>query len=98
MSIASDYFSRTSLKQYLMVLLGTFIIALAYILFVSPYKFVPGGVYGISIMIHHLTRGSFEMFPDGLPIGVLALLMDIPLTIIGTKILGPKFGEAITLL
>ena len=88
----SDYFNRTSLKQYLMVLLGTFIIALAYILFVSPYKFVPGGVYGISIMIHHLTKDSFEMFPDGLPIGVLALLMDIPLTILGTKILGPKFG------
>jgi len=88
----SDYFNRTSLMQYLMVLLGTFIIALAYILFVSPYKFVPGGVYGISIMIHHLTKDSFEMFPDGLPIGVLALLMDIPLTILGTKILGPKFG------
>ena len=88
----SDYFNRTSLKQYLMVLLGTFIISFAYILFVSPYKFVPGGVYGISIMIHHLTKGSFEMFPDGLPIGVLALLMDIPLTILGTKILGPKFG------
>ncbi|MBP5682571.1 MAG: YitT family protein, partial [Bacteroidales bacterium] len=48
---ATDYFNRTSLRQYLMVLLGTFIIALAYILFVSPYKFVPGGVYGISIMI-----------------------------------------------
>ena len=92
MSIASDYFNRSSLKQYLMVLVGTFLIALAYILFVSPYKFVPGGVYGISIMIHHLTKGSFDMFPDGLPIGVLALLMDIPLTIIGTKILGPKFG------
>jgi len=92
MSIASDYFNRSSLKQYLMVLLGTFLIALAYILFVSPYKFVPGGVYGISIMIHHLTKGSFDMFPDGLPIGVLALLMDIPLTIVGTKILGPKFG------
>lgn len=89
---ATDYFNRTSLRQYLMVLLGTFIIALAYILFVSPYKFVPGGVYGISIMIHHLTKDSFDMFPDGLPIGVLALLMDIPLTIIGTKILGPKFG------
>lgn len=92
MSIATDYFNKTSLKQYLMVLLGTFIVAAAYMLFISPYRFMPGGVYGISIMVHHLTRGTFDMFPDGFPIGTLALLIDIPLTIIGTKILGPRFG------
>ena len=63
----SDYFNRTSLKQYLMVLLGTFIIAFAYILFVSPYKFVPGGVYGISIMIHHLTKALLRCFPTVCP-------------------------------
>ncbi|MCR5453624.1 MAG: YitT family protein [Bacteroidales bacterium] len=92
MSIATDYFNKASLKQYLMVLLGTFIVSAAYMLFISPYKFMPGGVYGISIMVHHLTKGTFEMFPDGFPIGTLALLIDIPLTIIGTKILGPRFG------
>jgi len=87
-----DLYSQKSLKQYLMVMLGSFIVAAAFILFVSPYKFMPGGVYGISIMIHHLTKGTFEMFPEGLPIGTMSLIIDIPLTIIGTKILGPKFG------
>ncbi len=92
MSVSTEFFSRTSLKQYLMVFAGTFIVAVAFILFISPYKFMPGGVYGISIMVHHLTKGVFEMFPEGFPIGTLALMIDIPLTIIGTKILGPKFG------
>ncbi len=90
--INKDLYSRNSLKQYLMVLVGAFIIAAAEILFINPYKFMPGGVYGICIMIHHLTQGTFEMFPNGLPIGAMALAIDIPLTIIGTKILGPKFG------
>ncbi|MCQ2252679.1 MAG: YitT family protein [Bacteroidales bacterium] len=90
--LTKDLYSRNSLRQYLMILLGTFIVAAAFILFISPYKFMPGGVYGISIMIHHLTKGTFEMFPDGLPIGTMSLIIDIPLTIIGTKILGPKFG------
>lgn len=66
--------------------------AVGYVLFVSPYKFAPGGVYGISIVIHHLTVGRFDFMPEGLPIGMVALSMDIPLTIIGTKILGPRFG------
>ncbi len=90
--INKDLYSRNSLKQYMMVLVGAFIIAAAEILFINPYKFMPGGVYGICIMIHHLTQGTFDMFPNGLPIGVMALVIDIPLTIIGTKILGPRFG------
>lgn len=90
--INKDLYSRNSLRQYLMVLVGAFIIAAAEILFINPYKFMPGGVYGICIMIHHLTQGTFEMFPNGLPIGAMALAIDIPLTIIGTKILGPRFG------
>jgi len=60
--------------------------------FITPYKIVPGGVYGIAIVIHYLTKGVFAFATDGLPIGVMGLIMNIPLTIIGIKILGPKFG------
>lgn len=84
--------TRKTLWQYFLVVLGSFIVSAAFILFISPYKFVPGGVYGISIMIHHLTQGMFSAFPDGLPIGIMSLCMDIPLTLIGVKILGPHFG------
>jgi uncharacterized membrane-anchored protein YitT (DUF2179 family) len=85
-------FSKKWFFSYGLILGGAFIMAAGYVLFISPYKFAPGGVYGISIVIHHLTTGMFKMFPDGLPIGMLALSMDIPLTILGTKILGPRFG------
>ncbi|MEA3450346.1 MAG: YitT family protein [Bacteroidota bacterium] len=85
-------FSKDWIVSYSFILVGTFIMAAGFVFFISPYKFAPGGVYGISIVIHHLTAGMYDMFPDGLPIGLMALLMDIPLAIIGTKILGARFG------
>ncbi|MDT8309584.1 MAG: YitT family protein, partial [Bacteroidales bacterium] len=72
--------------------IGTFIMAAGFVFFISPHKLAPGGVYGIAIVIHHITEGLFRFAPEGLPIGLVALMMDIPLTIIGIKILGPRFG------
>lgn len=57
--------------------------ASGFVLFITPYKIVPGGVYGISIVLHYLL---------GTPVGMMALAFDIPLTIIGIKVLGPRFG------
>ena len=57
--------------------------AAGFVLFITPYKIVPGGVYGISIVLHHLF---------GTPVGLIALCFDIPLTLLGIKILGPRFG------
>jgi len=39
-----------------------------------------------------MTEGIFSWAPSGLPIGMMGLIMNIPLTIIGVKILGPRFG------
>ena len=41
-------------KDYCMILLGTAIMAVGYVVFVSPLKLAPGGVYGIAIILHHL--------------------------------------------
>lgn len=76
-------FSRKWFLNYTMILVGSFILAAGFVLFVTPYKIVPGGVYGISIILHHLL---------GTPVGLTALAMDIPLTLIGIKVLGPRFG------
>ncbi len=76
-------FSIRWIKNYSMILIGAFIMALGFVLFITPYKIVPGGVYGISIVIHYLL---------GTPVGAMALAFDIPLTIIGIKVLGPRFG------
>lgn len=76
-------FSKRWLLHYSLILVGSFILASGFVLFITPYKIVPGGVYGISIVLHHLF---------GTPVGLVALAFDIPLTIIGIKVLGPRFG------
>jgi len=86
------FLSKEWFYAYSLILVGTFIMAAGFVFFISPYKLAPGGVYGIAIVIHHLTIGMFDFLPDGFPIGLMALSMDIPLAIIGTKILGPRFG------
>jgi uncharacterized membrane-anchored protein YitT (DUF2179 family) len=85
-------FSGKWFLTYSLIVLGAFILAAGFVFFISPYKIIPGGVYGIAIVIHHLTKGTFDIFPNGLPIGAMGLILNIPLTIIGIRILGPRFG------
>lgn len=76
-------FSKKWFISHILIIIGSFILASGFVLFITPNKILPGGVYGISIALHYLF---------GTPVGLMALLMDIPLTIIGIKILGPRFG------
>ena len=85
-------FSRKWISNYLFIAIGSFILAVSFVFFITPHKIVPGGVYGISIVVHFLTRGLFSFWPEGIPIGLFGLLLNIPLTIAGIKILGPRFG------
>lgn len=71
------------LQEYGLIVLGTFIMAVGYVVFVSPLKLAPGGVYGIAIILHHLFN---------FPIGLSGICLDLPLLLIGTLWLGPKFG------
>jgi uncharacterized membrane-anchored protein YitT (DUF2179 family) len=97
---SEKFLSKKWFINYGQVIAGSFIIAMGFVFFISPYRLAPGGVYGISIVLHYL----YEMYhsalesllgaalPDNLDISVAALCMDIPLCIIGTKILGKSFG------
>lgn len=85
-------FSKQWLLDYSYILVGSFILAIGFVYFISPHKIVPGGVYGIAIVVHHLTKGMFSFWPEGFPIGLFGLILNIPLTIAGIKILGPRFG------
>jgi uncharacterized membrane-anchored protein YitT (DUF2179 family) len=85
-------FSKKWFISYSLIITGSIILAAGFVFFISPYKIVPGGVYGIAIVIHYMTEGLFAWAPSGLPIGLMGLIMNIPLTILGIKILGPRFG------
>jgi uncharacterized membrane-anchored protein YitT (DUF2179 family) len=76
-------FSASWFKAYAFILAGAILISIGYVFFITPHKIVPGGIYGISIILHH----SF-----GTPVGLVALIFNIPLTILGIKVLGPRFG------
>lgn len=71
------------LKSYTWVFMGSVLLAIAYVVFIIPHNIVPGGILGLSIVVNKLT---------GLTIGLLALLVNIPLLLWGTKVLGVKTG------
>lgn len=83
---------KGNVKDYSLIVFGAFLQALGYVLFIAPYKIVPGGIYGISIVLHYLTKGLFSPFPDGLPIGAMALCFNVPLLILAMKKLGLASG------
>jgi len=76
-------FSRTWFFNYFKIILGSFILALGVVFFILPIHVVPGGVFGVSIIINHLTH---------FPVGMSALIINIPLFIWGINVLGRQFG------
>ncbi len=85
-------FSKKWLIDYAFIIVGSFILATGFVYFITPHRIVPGGVYGIAIVVHYLTKGIFSFWPDGFPIGIFGLILNVPLTYAGIKILGPRFG------
>ncbi|HCE59116.1 MAG TPA: YitT family protein [Prolixibacteraceae bacterium] len=90
--LSDRVFSKKWFIDYTLIIIGSFILAAGFVFFITPHRIVPGGVYGIAIVVHYLTPGMFSFWPDGIPIGLFGLILNIPLTIAGIKILGPKFG------
>ena len=68
---------------YFYLIFGSLLFAIGDILFVNPYILAPGGTYGLSNVLNTVWPWKVSLY---------AICMDIPLLIIGTLILGPKFG------
>jgi uncharacterized membrane-anchored protein YitT (DUF2179 family) len=74
---------KKEMGSYLLLILGSALFAVGDVMFVNPYHLAPGGVYGLANVFNAVW---------GWKISVSGICMDIPLLIIGTIILGPKFG------
>ena len=74
---------KKEIISYGLVILGSLLFAVGDVMFVNPYHLAPGGVYGLANVFNALW---------GWRISVAGVCMDIPLLIIGTIILGPRFG------
>lgn len=70
-------------KEYVVITAGALCAALAISLFLAPHAIVSGGVSGIAIIMNKLF---------GFPIGVVVLVLNIPLFILGALFLGNSFG------
>ena len=68
---------------YFLLVAGSLLFAVGDVMFVNPYLMAPGGTYGLSNVFNTLWPWKISLY---------AICMDIPLLIIGTWILGPKFG------
>jgi uncharacterized membrane-anchored protein YitT (DUF2179 family) len=77
------FLSSEWLSAYMYLIVGSIIFAVSDILFVVPYNLAPGGVYGIATVLNTLYEWK---------ISYCTFAMEIPLIIIGTIILGPRFG------
>ena len=74
---------KQQIMAYALLVLGSALFAIGDVMFVNPYHLAPGGVYGLANVFNALW---------GWKISLAGICMDIPLLIIGTIILGPKFG------
>jgi len=74
---------KNLIKDYSTILIGTFIVAVGIVVFISPLRLAPGGVYGVAIIFHHLF---------GWRIGLTGICLEIPLLLLGIWLLGAKFG------
>ncbi len=74
---------REVLIAYAQIVLGSLIGGAAYPLFLNANNIAPGGITGISMILHH--------FFGYLPIGTTSLILNVPLFLLGFRSSGPIF-------
>lgn len=68
---------------YVYIVLGCMIGGASYPLFLVPNEIAPGGLTGVATVLNYLF---------GLPVGVTSLLMNVPLFLMGYKLMGGSFA------
>lgn len=75
--------SREWFANHLWVIMGASMLAAGFNLFVIPHDVVPGGVVGLAQIINQWT---------GWPVGVMTLLINGPLLLLASRLMGPRYG------
>lgn len=73
---------RREVRRALLIALGSTFLALGVVLFLAPNRVATGGTPGMAILLHALT---------GLPIGLLMVAINLPLLLLGWRLLGRAF-------
>ena len=84
-AIKSSFKSPAWWLSWLKIIFGCTLLAAGYVLFITPYKIVPGGVYGAGIVLHNL-------FPT-IQVGTFGYMFDSVLLVLAFIAFGPRFGS-----
>lgn len=76
-------------RDILLIVMGTFMMALAIDTIYDPMQMVTGGVSGLSIMVKYMTAGIVGT--EGIPVWVTTLVLNIPLYIASLKVFGIRY-------
>lgn len=71
-------------SDWFVIIIGCICTASGFVFFINPYNLVPGGIYGLSVVIHNLV----PMFQ----IGTISYCFEIPLLILAVLFLGKSIG------
>ena len=71
-------------RTWLLIFIGCSIMGAGIVLFINPYNFVPGGVYGMGIVLHNI-------FPS-IQVGTFGYMFDVPLMFTAMLVFGGQFG------
>lgn len=79
---------KTKLSHYLLVIIGTLLMAVSVNVVYEPLEMVTGGVTGLAIVIKKITSLFIE---DGIPIWLSNIMLNIPLFIAAVLVRGKVF-------
>jgi len=71
-------------RSWILIFVGCSIMGAGFVLFIKPYHFVPGGVYGMGIVLHNI-------FPS-VQVGTFGYMFDVPLMFTALLVFGGQFG------
>ncbi|HDR05538.1 MAG TPA: YitT family protein [Candidatus Marinimicrobia bacterium] len=74
---------KRNVVDYVIITLGSAVMAFSLVVFLIPNKVTAGGVSGMATILYHLFK---------IPAGISMLAMNVPLFLIGVKVFGKKFG------
>ena len=82
--LTEPIFSASWWWSWFKIVVGCALLAAGYVLFITPYNIVPGGVYGAGIVLHNI-------FPS-IQVGTFGYMFDSILLVLAFIIFGPRFG------
>lgn len=71
------------IKNYFYIIIGTMLCGLGINLFYVPQNLVSGGISGVALIVYRIF---------GIPMGLFMIILNVPIFIIGVKVIGGKFG------